>query len=239
MTEYPIKIRIGSANAGDYETQTYTDSTFNEAVLALQGTHPVEAGYHQDTSVYVVATHAETVTVEGDGRRTRTVTYKAGEPVFGYEAQVYGRGQRWGTGNSKDAQPSWSSKSTGSTDEARLMLAIYDLAVRLAEAANTHPRCTGCIAEETERNERYARIEAESKAKDAEHDAIHNGSLAAHDGYAPHLHPAGGRDHSKVLCECDHPTHLGKVCRECSKSTPRGMHGTPARCGLTQKAGAR
>jgi hypothetical protein len=236
MNEYPIKIRIGSANAGDYETKTYTDSTFNEAVLALQGTHE---DYHRDTGVYVVATYPNTYTETLDRRTGRTTERYAGQPVFGYEAHVYGRGQKYG--DSKDAQPSWSSMSTASTEEARMMLGIYDLATRLAEAANTHPRCTGCIAEEAERDERHARIIAETEAKKTAHAAIHVGvGFIGHDGYAPHSHLSeDDNNHKDISCECEHPTHFGKVCRECSKQTPRGMHGTPARCGLTHKAGAK
>lgn len=227
-----IRIRIGSANNGDYETKTYTDSTFTEAVLALQGTHN---DYHNDVSVYVVATYPESFTETLD-RRGRTAERYAGQPVFGYEGQVYGRGRHFAT--HKDAVPSWSSHTADTIEDARLMLNIYDLVTRLAEAANTHPRCAACVQDDVERAAREAEYRAEAESNAAIHAALHaiNPGGTEHDGYEAHVHADGEPvSHKDINCSCGHERHNGRVCKPCSKTTPRGAHGTPARCGLTAK----
>src|SRR5258705_13311048 len=94
-----IRIRIGSANAGDYETHTYTNSTFAEAVTALQGQHADGSDYHRRNMVYVVATY-RTDHTEQHGPK-RSLERKADEPVFGFEVTVYGRDLSFG--GAKDA----------------------------------------------------------------------------------------------------------------------------------------
>lgn len=236
----PIVIRFGSANEGDYETRTYYHHTFNEAVAHLQGEHEYDAetgepGYHRDYNVYVVATYPNTFEEDlGSPGRPRMVARHAGEPVFGYECMVYGRGCRWGSGD-RMAYPSWASHTASSTQEARLMLEMYDLATRLAEAANSWPKCEICIQQEEIRAARMDAIRQETEAKAKAHAEFHEtvsgvpNGMAAHDGMAAHSHEVRS-DHDGVKCACGHGRHQGRVCKECAKITPRGMHGTPARC---------
>jgi hypothetical protein len=163
-----IRIRIGSANAGDYETKTFTNSTFGEAVAALQGEHvkpepgdhPESTGYHRRNMVYVVATYKADWTKEATSARTRTVSYKADEPVFGFEATVYGRDVSFGT--YKDAEPAWASMGSVTVEEARLQARIIGLAIELADAANAEPACSGCKSEVDRYAARQARIDAEA-----------------------------------------------------------------------------
>jgi hypothetical protein len=150
----PIRIRIGTPNAGDAVTQTYTDSTFAEAVAVLQGTH--DDDYHRDETVYVVATWPEDTFVPAQGRGRRDVTYKAGEPLFGFAATIYGRGLSFG--EMKDAQPSWASMGTCPVEEAELQVDIIQLAIQIAKAANSQPHCPGCVAEFQRRQDREARM---------------------------------------------------------------------------------
>lgn len=131
---YPIRIRIG--------TEYGQDASFAEAVQALQGKHD---GYHQECSVSVVATYGEDVTVPARPGR-REVTYKQGEPVFGHETKVYGRGNRFGL--PKDAQVSWGSMGSLDTYTAQRMVQIHQLALQLAIAANAEPPCPECASEE-------------------------------------------------------------------------------------------
>lgn len=157
---HPVRIRIGSPNNGDSETQTYIDSTFADAVKALQGTHDGEDSYHRDTSVYVVATYAEDITVPAIPHRRREVTYRADEPVFGFQAQVYGR--RIAYADVQDAQPSWSSMGSCPVEEAELQSELIQLDIQLAKAANAEPTCPGCVEEITARKARLARLEKEA-----------------------------------------------------------------------------
>jgi hypothetical protein len=229
ITGLPIRIRIGSANAGDYATRTYTDSTFDEAVLALQGKHGTEddTSYHEATSVYVVATYPETFEENlGSEQKPRMVTRDAGQPVFGLEAQVYGRGRKYA--EQSNCEVSMSS-TTSNTSEARIRLEIFDLILRLAEAANTWPRCIECVAQDERRAARWEQSKQEAAAKAALHAGVHEAAaLVAHDGYAPHSHEVRA-DHDGVPCPCGHPMHRGRVCKDCQRQTPRGEHGTPAR----------
>jgi hypothetical protein len=140
MTNYPVRIRIGNTHAGDYETNTYTNSTFADAVAALQGSHSHDGDYHRSVSVYVVATYEQDHT-EHHGPK-RQIERKADEPVFGYEATIYGREIAFG--GQRDSRPSWASKGAGDTDEAELMLSLYQLAVQIAKAANAEPFCADC-----------------------------------------------------------------------------------------------
>jgi hypothetical protein len=158
MTNYPVRIRIGSENAGDPETRTYTDSTFAEAVAALQGTHaePISAGYHRRETVYVVATYAEDHD-EYHGPK-RSIARRAGEPVFGASATIYGRDLKFG--GQGDAEVSWASGGSMSPEAAELMLTIYRLATEIARAANAEPFCPACQPELARYAERAARLAA-------------------------------------------------------------------------------
>jgi hypothetical protein len=158
MTEYPIRIRIGSQNAGDPETQTYTDSSFAEAVKALQGSHDGDDSYHRDVSVYVVATYGEETHVPAIPHQRREMTYRVGEPVFRFGAQVYGRQIAYG--GTRDAQPSWASMGSTSVEDAKIQMSCIQLAIQLAEAANAEPPCPGCAEEMEKRQARQARIDA-------------------------------------------------------------------------------
>lgn len=151
---YPIRIRIGSANAGDYETKTYTNSTFAEAVAALQGNHYGDTDYHRDTNVYVVATYAEDHT-EHHGPK-RQIERHAGEPVFGFEVTVYGR--RLAYGGSQDAQVSRGSMGSMTTEATQLLINLETLALQLAVAANAEPFCPACQPELDRYAEREARM---------------------------------------------------------------------------------
>jgi hypothetical protein len=156
MTNYPVRIRIGSENAGDPETRTYTNSTFAEAVAALQGEHDAEHDYHRRGTVYVVATFAEDHTEQHGPKRS--IARKAGEPVFGCSATIYGREIKfaaWG-----DAEVSWASGGSMSPDEAELMLTLYRLATEIAKAANAEPICPGCQADVDRYAARAARLAA-------------------------------------------------------------------------------
>lgn len=153
MTTNPIRFRIGSEYAGSQETGEFTDSSFAEAVAALQGDHSEE--YHRDTPVFVLRVHAETHTVEGDGKRTRTVTYQKGQPVFGERVTLYGRRPSFGT-VMKDAEVSWGSGGSISTTEAREQLALMTLATELAEAANAEPPCAKCLAQIAEMEAKFS-----------------------------------------------------------------------------------
>lgn len=231
ITSLPLVIRLNSANEGDWETKTYTDATFDEAVAHLQGTHRTYedgSGGHKDNYVYVVATYPETFEEEIDSWRNdgRKVTRHAGEPVFGYEARITGRGQKYASHSFCEVGMA---SGTEQTAAARLRLSIYELAIRLAEAANTWPTCEQCLSEEAEREAKWAASKEEAEAKAALHAGVHEAAeLVAHDHYAPHNH-AVRADHQGVPCECGHERHNGKVCKECQKQTPRGSHGTPAR----------
>jgi hypothetical protein len=161
MTTYPIRIRIGSPQNGDFDTKTYIDSTFAEAVAALQGTHTPENGYHRDVSVYVVATYPVDTVVPPASNRHREVTYKAGDPVFGFQAQVYGR--RIAYTDVQDAQPSWSSMGSCSVEEAELQSSLIQLAIQLAKAANCEPFCADCRIEMQQRSDRVARLGTEMR----------------------------------------------------------------------------
>lgn len=152
VSNNPIRIRIGSEYAGDRDTQTFTDSTFAEAVAALQGDH--SEGHHKDTPVYVVRVHETTHTVEGDCKRTRTVEYKAGEPLFGERVTIYGRRPAWGS-VPKDAEVSFGAGGSTSTQEMRDNIAILTLATEIAEAANAEPYCAKCQKEFAEQEEKF------------------------------------------------------------------------------------
>jgi hypothetical protein len=147
-----IRIRIGSEYAGDRETETFTDSTFAEAVAALQGMHD---GLHKGETVFVVNTHAETRTAQGDGRTARTLTYQQGEPIFGEEVAIYGR---WVfQEHFANAQVGWASGGSMSTEEARLKLELITLAISIAEAANAEPPCAKCEAQRAENEARFSK----------------------------------------------------------------------------------
>jgi hypothetical protein len=158
MTDYPIRIRIGSPSNGDPETRTYTDSSFMDAVFALQGCHEDDNSYHRDCSVYVVATYPEDTVVPPASKRHREVTYKAGEPLFGFQAQVYGR--RIAYTDMQDAQPSWSSMGSCSVAEAEIQSDLIQLAIQIAKAANAEPTCPGCMEQIAERKARQARLDS-------------------------------------------------------------------------------
>lgn len=156
MKNYPIRIRIGSASAGDYETKTYTNSTFAEAVTALQGNHDGDGDHHRDVNIYVVGTYAEDHT-EDHGPK-RQIKRKAGEPVFGLEVTVYGR--RLGFGSAQDAEVSRGSMGSMDTKVTQLMINLETLALQLAIAANAEPFCPACQPELDRYAERQARLDA-------------------------------------------------------------------------------
>jgi hypothetical protein len=164
--EANIRIRIGSANNGDYETKTYINSTFAEAVAALQGEHAVgvaisdtdtAAHYHRRVSVYVVATYlADHDEYHGP---KRTIARHADEPIFGFEVTVYGRDLAFG--EPRDAEVSRGSMGGMTTDQTRMLIDLETLALNLALAANAEPFCPACRPELDRYAERKARLAAE------------------------------------------------------------------------------
>jgi hypothetical protein len=151
-----IRIRIGNANAGDYETKTYTNSTFAEAVTALQGTHDK---YHKREMVYVVATYTTDHT-EYHGPK-RQIERHVDEPIFGFEVTVYGRDLRYA--EYSDCEVARGSMGGMTTDQTRMLIDLETLALNLAIAANAEPTCPGCQPELDRYAERQARLDAEAK----------------------------------------------------------------------------
>jgi hypothetical protein len=153
---FPIRYRIGSYNDGIYGK--YRDATDQQVIKALQGVHEA-SGYHRDITVYVVRVWPETTTVPAQGRGRREVTYEQGEPAFGEQVTVYGRGQRYGGPN--DAHVSFASGG-GTPAEVTAFIEMLALATGLAMAANANPVCQECAKEAAERQARQDRLSKES-----------------------------------------------------------------------------
>ena len=141
MSQYPIKVRIGSEYAEDADPI--------EAVKALRGTHG--DGDHRGQYVYLVRVNEQDTFTKGDGRSTRDYTHKAGEPVFGERVSIAPRDLSWE--GQKEAQVSFPG-AHATTGEVRDLLELVNYAVSLADMANAAD-CEFCQAAMAERKARY------------------------------------------------------------------------------------
>jgi hypothetical protein len=116
---YPIKIRAGHDNGAEL--------TFKEAVQTALGQTP-------QTRIVVTAVYAEDTDTGQLNNHKQPITHKAGEPVFGLDAEVICRRIRFGQND--DAAVSIGGIASHSPEVADVRIACYQLAAKIAFAAN-------------------------------------------------------------------------------------------------------
>lgn len=122
---YPIQIRESAGNGNEID--------FATAVKMAMGTD------ERVSRVVVTAVYAED-TDGGKDCRNRPILYKAGESVFGMDAEVHARRVRFGQDH--DAEISMSAGGSHSPEVAIVRAQCYMLAAQIAAAANAATAAT-------------------------------------------------------------------------------------------------
>lgn len=129
--EVTIRYRAGSEYGEDISPE--------KAVTTLQGTH---IDHHAEHTVHVTAVWAHNWGEQVGTRRV--VNHNYGEPVFGFDVEVHGRGTKYVS--LKDAEVHWSSVGSQSVENATVFASLVTLAVQLAKDANAQSACPACQA---------------------------------------------------------------------------------------------